>query len=74
MKKYKNIIQYYIVEQMYNYKSKKVVEDKNGEIKKLLFGNADFCGNYIIIEPNGEYIKKYGEYQQDEIPKLIKKR
>lgn len=73
LKKNKNISQFFITEKAYDYKRKNVIFDKNGEIKKLLFENAKLCGNYIIIMPNGRYVRKYGEYRQDEIPKLIPK-
>jgi hypothetical protein len=73
LKKSKNISQFFITEKMYDFKKKNVIEDKNGEIEKLLFENAKLCGNYIIILPNGKYVRKYGEYRQDEIPKLIPK-
>ena len=71
VKKNKNIVQFFITEKMYSYKHGKVIEDKNDEIKKLIFQNAKLCGNYAIIKPNGEFIRKYGEYRQDEIPKLV---
>lgn len=73
IKKNKNILQFFITAKMYDYRKKNVVEDKNGTIEKLLFENAKLCGNYIIIFPNGKYIRKYGEYRQDEITKLIPK-
>jgi hypothetical protein len=72
IKKNKNIVQFFITEQSYVYNRRNVLEDKNDEIKKLLFEKAMSCGNYIIIKPNGEFIRKFGEYRQDEIPKLIK--
>jgi hypothetical protein len=72
IKKNKNIVQFFITEQSYIYNRKNVLEDKNDEIKKLLFEKAMPCGNYIIIKPTGEFIRKFGEYRQDEIPKLIK--
>ena len=59
-------------QQSYFYNRKNVLEDKNDEIKKLLFEKAKSCGNYIIIKPTGEFIRKLGEYRQDEIPKLIR--
>ena len=72
IKKNKNIVQFFITEQSYFYNRKNVLEDKNDEIKKLLFEKAKSCGNYIIIKPTGEFIRKLGEYRQDEIPKLIR--
>lgn len=72
IKKNKNIVQFFITERSYVYSRKNVLEDKNDEIKKMLFENAKSCGNYIIIKPTGEFIRKFGEYRQDEIPKLIK--
>jgi len=73
LKKNKNITQFFVTEKMYVYKKKNVVEDKNGIIRKLLFENATYCGNYIIILPDGKFYRRYGEYRQDEIPFLITK-
>ena len=72
IKKNKDIVQFFISEKMYIYKNKKVIEDKNDFVRELIFDKAEQCGNYIIIKPNGEFIRKYGEYRQDEIPKLVK--
>ena len=69
----KNISQFFVTEKMYVYKKKSVAEDKNGIIKKLLFENATYCGNYIILLPDGRFYRRYGEYRQDEIPFLITK-
>lgn len=73
LKKNKNITQFFVTEKMYVYKKKSVAEDKNGIIKKLLFENATYCGNYIILLPDGKFYRRYGEYRQDEIPFLITK-
>lgn len=73
LKKNKNITQFFVTEKMYVYKKKNVTEDKNGIIKKLLFEDATWCGNYIIIAPDGKFYRRYGEYIQDEIPFLITK-
>ena len=72
IKKNKIINHLFITEQNYNYGKKNVFEDKNNTIKNLLFENAEWCGNYIIIKPDGSFIRKYGEYIQDDIPNLIK--
>nr|WP_297309248.1 hypothetical protein [uncultured Flavobacterium sp.] len=72
IKKNKLINQFFITEQNYNYDKKYVIEDKNNTIKNLLFENAEWCGNYIIIKPDGSFIRKYGEYIQDDIPHLLK--
>ncbi|MGZ9675281.1 hypothetical protein [Flavobacterium sp. GNP001] len=72
IKKNKNIVQFFITERSYVYSRKNVLEDKNDEIKKMLFEKAKSCGNYIVIKPTGEFTRKFGEYRQDEIPKLIK--
>lgn len=71
IKKNKNIIQFFITQKEYVYKKNKVIEDKNDLIKKIIFENAKQCGNYVIIKFDGEFIRKYGEYRQDEIPKLV---
>ncbi|MFN3907896.1 MAG: hypothetical protein ACK4JX_02570 [Flavobacterium sp.] len=73
IKKSKNIVQFFIVEKSYNYEGRNVLEDMNGVVKKLLFDKALQCGNYAIIKPNGNLIRKYGEYNQNLIPKLVTK-
>jgi hypothetical protein len=73
LKKNKNISQFFVTEKMYVYKKKNITEDKNGIIKKLLFEDATWCGNYIIIAPDGKFYRRYGEYRQEEIPFLITK-
>ena len=71
VKKNKNIIQFFITQKEYVYKKKRVIEDKNDLIRKMMFEKAEQCGNFIILKIDGEFIRKYGEYRQDEIPKLI---
>lgn len=72
IKRNKKINQFFITEQNYNYNKKDVIEDKNNIIKTVLFENAKWCGNFIIIKPDGTFTKKYGEYRQDDIRNLIK--
>ena len=71
IKKNKTIVQFFITEKMYHYNKANVIEDKNEVIKKMVFENAKLCGNYIIIKPSGAFTRKYGEYRQDDIPKLV---
>lgn len=73
IKKNKNLAQFFITEKNFKYKKNKVIQDKNNIIKDLIFNDAKSCGNYIIIKNNGAYIKKTGEYRQDQIPELIEK-
>ncbi|WP_289046591.1 hypothetical protein [uncultured Olleya sp.] len=72
-KKKPNILQFFITQKGYNYKKRKVIEDKNNTIRNLIFTDAKSCGNYIIIKANGDYLKNLGEYRQDQIPEIIKK-
>ncbi len=67
-----NAIQFFVTEKNYSYKKSKIKEDKNDIIKDLIFKNAEDCGNYIIIEPNGLFVKILNEYRQHEIFQLIK--
>ena len=72
LNKNKDIIQFFITEKDYNYKDKNVLQDSNDVIRSILFKYYSFCGNYIIIKPNGSFFRKIGEYRQDEIPKNVK--
>lgn len=71
LRKKSNVVQFFITEKNYAYGKPNVKEDKNNSIKELLFKDAAPCGNYIIIKPNGDFLKRIGEYRQDEIPGLI---
>ena len=46
-------------------------EDKEDIVRKLFFEYYFSCGNYIIIKKNGAFLRRYGEYQQDEIPEKV---
>ena len=63
--------QFFITVKGFNYKKDYVFEDKENVIKDLFFKNELACGNYIIIKPNGHFLRHNGEYRQDEIPKLL---
>lgn len=68
-----NLIQFFITEKDYQYKNKNVLQDTNDTIRKILFKYKMDCGNYIIINPDGSFFRKFGEYRQDEILKMINK-
>lgn len=68
-----NLIQFFITEKDYQYKNKNVLQDTNDIIRKTLFKYKMDCGNYIIINPDGSFFRKFGEYRQDEILKMINK-
>lgn len=65
------INQFFITQKDYQYKDKRVFEDKNDIIREILFKYKFDCGNYIIIKPNGNYYRKLGEYKQTEIPQNL---
>lgn len=49
------------------------IEDKNNYLLKNLFSNYEASyGNYIIIKPNGHYLRRLDEHRQDEIIYKIK--
>lgn len=66
-----SISQFFITEKNYEYKNKNVYQDKNDIIRATLFKYRFVCGNYIIIQPNGHFYRKLGEYKQDEIPQNL---
>lgn len=66
-----SISQFFITEKNYDYKNKNVYQDKNDIIRATLFKYKFACGNYIIIQPNGNFYRKLGEYKQDEIPQNL---
>jgi|GEM_PF-1865755 len=72
LKKNKDVFQAFITNKGFSYNKDFVFEDKNETIKKLLFKYAADCGNYIIIQPDGKFYRRIGEYRQDFIPKKLK--
>ena len=70
-KKNDNDIQFFFTQKGYEYKKKYVFEDKESLIRNLLFKYYFSCGNYIIIKNNGEFLRRIGEYRQDEITEKI---
>ncbi|AWA28605.1 hypothetical protein HYN48_00085 [Flavobacterium magnum] len=72
-KKKSKAMQFFITEKNYHYKKPFVKEDTNNVIKNLLFTDAKQCGNYIIIKPDGKFLKRLSEYRQFDIPDIIKK-
>ncbi|AXG74532.1 hypothetical protein DVK85_09905 [Flavobacterium arcticum] len=63
-------IRFNITEKDYKFKSKNVSEDTTNTLYKyFLYGGK--CGNYMIIKPDGSYLKHIGEYIQKEIPKKL---
>lgn len=72
-KKNKKSIQFFITEKNYNYGKEHVFEDKDDFLRQLLFKYDFGCGNYIIIKNNGEILRRFGEYRQDEIRGKLKK-
>lgn len=71
-KKNKNVKQFTLTNQSYFYDKNDTHRDKNKIIEDLLFPNVEYCGNYIIIFPDNNYILKYSEYRQEVILELIK--
>ncbi|AWI24415.1 hypothetical protein [Flavobacterium pallidum] len=72
-KKKSNAVQFFITEKSFHYEKPFVKEDTNNVIKNLLFTDAKQCGNYIIIKPDGKFLKRLSEYRQSDIPDIIKK-
>ncbi len=69
-KKNPQFLRFNITEKNYTYKSKNVTKDTTDTLYKyFLFGGK--CGNYMIIKPDGSYLKHLGEYIQKEIPKKL---
>lgn len=59
--------QFFITEKGFDYNKENVIEDKNGIIKDTAFPFVFHCGNYIIIKPNGQFLRRVSEHRQDEI-------
>lgn len=62
-----SIKQFFFTESGYDYSKDFVYMDKNKFIENLIFSVEFGCGNYIIIKPNGHFLRRLGEYRQDEI-------
>ncbi len=71
-KKSNTDLQFFITEKGYIYNKKNVFEDKDNSIRMQLFKYNFGCGNYIIIKKNGGYLRRFGEYNQDNILKQLK--
>ncbi|WP_294823156.1 hypothetical protein, partial [uncultured Flavobacterium sp.] len=65
-------VQFFITAKDYVYDEKKTFEDKERLFQDEFFSHGGYCGNYIIIKPDGSYYKRIGEYRQDEIPGKVK--
>ena len=67
--------QLFITEKGYEYKSKfvDIFEDHYDVMKKLFFKYRFGGGNYLILKPDGEYIKYYGEYPSSAIIRKLEK-
>ena len=71
IKKNPQIKQFFITRKGYNYDKEFVYEDVNYTIQSL-FPYAKQCGNYIIIKPNGHFLRRFSEYRQRDIPQKVK--
>lgn len=67
LKKNPQYVRFNITEKGYTYSSKYVNEDINGIIHKF-FKHGSVCGNYMIIQPDGNFFRMIGEYIQKNIP------
>ena len=72
LKKNKGIKQFFIIEKDFLFKKNNVFNDVHALIQKLFFNYVFYCGNYVIIKPNGDFLRYYGEYSQDKILKKTK--
>jgi hypothetical protein len=63
--------QFYISQQGFNYTKEFVFEDKDDQIRKMIFPFGSNC-NYIIIKPDGRFYRQMSEHHQDKIPKKAK--
>ena len=73
LKRHPDILQFFVTQKGYKYKKRNFIEDKNNIIRSLVFEEAQDCGNYIILKPDGGFIRQLGEYRQDKIPEFIQK-
>jgi hypothetical protein len=73
IKKNPTILQFFVSQKNYKYRKKNVIEDKDNKIRELIFEKAKPCGNYLIIKPNGNFLKVFGEYHQDAIQVIVEK-
>lgn len=71
LKKNKGIKQFFITEKDFLFKKNNVFNDVHALIQKMFFKYVFYCGNYVIIKPDGEFLRYYGEYVQDEIIKKV---
>lgn len=66
-----NYIHFFVSQKDYILKG--FIEDKNNYLFRNLFLNYEASyGNYIIIKPNGHYLRRLDEHRQDEIIDKIK--
>lgn len=70
-KKKEQFAQFYITQQGFRYPKDFVFEDKNDDIKKMLFPYTSDC-SYIIIKPDGKFYRQISEHHQDKIPAKAK--
>lgn len=59
--------QFFVTEGGFDYDKENVLEDKNGVVRDNAFPYIFHCGNYIIIKPNGRFLRRVSEHRQDQI-------
>lgn len=68
-----NFKQVFVLEKNYNYKERDIFEDANNNIKTLAISENFSCTAYMIIFPDNNYIKEYGEHKYETILDHLKK-
>lgn len=72
LKRNSNIRQFELTAKDYAYNKNGVIEDTTGTLQELF--PYESGANYIIIRPDGSFLKRYAEYRQDDIPGNVKRK
>lgn len=72
LKRNSDIRQFSLTAKGYAYNKNGVIEDTTGTLQELF--PYESGANYIIIRPDGSFLKRYGEYRQDDIPGNVKRK
>lgn len=72
LKRNSDIRQFSLTAKGYPYNKNGVIEDTTGTLQELF--PYESGANYIIIRPDGSFLKRFGEYRQDDIPVNVKRK
>jgi hypothetical protein len=62
--------QFFFTQKGYNY-GKNTFQDTEDALQSLFFQDIFYCGNYVILWPDGTFVKGVGEHRLDRITEIL---